>query len=82
MEDLSRMSNGDYVVDLDDIYLDPDNNVLEMIISYNDVEYTSREKIDMRKIKTPNHLIKMYANDFTSDFYNQIQVDEFERENE
>lgn len=48
-------------------YIDENNN-LELTISYMGYEHTHKEKIDMRKIKTPKDLIKAYSHKFAEDF--------------
>ena len=68
IEQLSNATHADIIADVVDCYLDEDTNELELTLSYNDYEHTHKEKIDMRKIKTPKDLIKAYSHKFVNDF--------------
>lgn len=76
MEEVSKLSKYDWILDLVDIYFE-DNSELEMTISYKDYEFSYTRGIDMRRIKTPQDLIKKYAAEYISYFYNEIE-DEIE----
>ena len=68
IEKLSDATHVDIIADVVDCYLDEDTNELELTLSYNEYEHTHKEKIDMRKIKTPKDLIKAYSYKFVNDF--------------
>ena len=68
VEKLSNATHADIIADVVDCYLDEDTNELELTLSYNEYEHTHKEKIDMRKIKMPKDLIKVYSNTFVNDF--------------
>ena len=68
VEKLSDATHADIIVDVVDCYFDEDINELELTLSYNEYEHTHKEKIDMRKIKTPKDLIKAYSHKFVNDF--------------
>ena len=68
IEKLSDATHADIIADVVDCYLDEDTNELELTLSYNEYKHTHKEKIDMRKIKTPKDLIKAYSHKFVNDF--------------
>ena len=68
IEQLSNATHADIIADVVDCYFDEDINELELTLSYNEYEHTHKEKIDMRKIKTPKDLIKAYSYKFVNDF--------------
>lgn len=68
IEQLSNATHADIIANVVDCYLDEDTNELELTLSYNEYEHTHKEKIDMRKIKTPKDLIKAYSHKFVNDF--------------
>ena len=80
MEKVSYMFKFDEIPDLIDIYMDEDDQTLEMIIEVHDIEYTYTTNIDMRRIRLPKDLIDKYADEFIKYFYNEIEKDNYERE--
>ena len=75
IEQLSNATHADIIADVVDCYLDEDTNELELTLSYNEYEHTHKEKIDMRKIKTPKDLIKAYSYKFVNDFLWNFMAD-------
>lgn len=60
-------------VNVSEAYID--NNILDILLTYGDFEYSHKEKINMRRIKKPSDLKAKYASIVATALYKQIEAE-------